>query len=101
MHAEANAHLWAARERFFGDSLWEVEHRIRLGGRRALRDIALELRDKGVYSPKMAPRVIELAVLKRAYAGVRGRVKWDAYVRELLGDTFFTMTYHESRRAAA
>ena len=99
MHAEANAQLWAVRDRFFEHSLQEVENRIRFGGRQALRKIALELRDKGVYSSKTAPCVIEMAVMKRTYALSKGRVKWETYVRGLLGDTFF-MSYYEARRAA-
>jgi len=99
MHAEANAQLWAARNRFFGDSLREIESRIRFGGRQALRKIALELRDRGVYSAKTAPSVIELAIIKRIYASVSNQVKWEAYVRGLVGSTFF-MPYYEARRAA-
>lgn len=86
-HAEAGEHLRKDRDSFFSniENVREIVRRLRVGHSKALRDIAREIRAKGIYSRKTALCQVEVMLLKRLHHEHMPTVKWDAFVRTTVG----------------
>ena len=84
--AEAAAHIWNDRARFFNDprNVNEIITRLRSGKAEALRDVARELRKRGIYSGKTALCTIEHALMVRLFHA-KEAADWPSFVRSTVG----------------
>lgn len=101
-HTEAGKRLQEDRDAFFSDQLnvLEMVRRVRGGHHQALRDLARELRDRGLYAPTTALGQIELRVMKRLRASHKPGMPWDTFVRSTVGMGWMAPDRHRDRRAA-
>lgn len=87
--SEAASALYIERERVFRRGQPEMLRRIRAGGLEGLRDLALELRARGVYSRKIAPSAIEHAILCRLHAVDETERTWRQFIAGTVGLAWF------------
>jgi len=87
--AEAASALRAERDRVFHSGHLDMITRIRGGGCQALRDLALELREHGVYSRKLAPCTVEQLILSRLHSNDWQQRTWRQFVGDTVGLAWF------------
>lgn len=87
IHAEAAAHLYAVRAAFFANrkNARTMFRRMKKGHSQALREIAREIRDAGIYSRKTALRQVEFALLARLHSEYHPSQPWSDFTRETVG----------------
>jgi hypothetical protein len=86
-HAEAGEYLKKDRDCFFSNpaNISEIITRLQCGHAKALRDLAREIRAKGIYSRKTALCQVELALLKRVRLAHAPTATWMSFVRGTVG----------------